>query len=854
MSLRTCAKNKDLVRGMRIHREAVDEGLAEVCSDTLIVMYAKCGALATAQELLEFYGSDNQSTWTALIAGYVRQKKYRKALDCFESMKRQRVAPSAIAYSCALKACGSLKLIHKGEQVHMEIRNQDLLKKDIVLGTTLVDMYARCGALSTAQEVLEELPSRDIFTWSALITGYARHDQGTQALKCLELMQREGLSPDSTTYSCSLKACGTIRSLEKGQQIHAQLVKQGLIGNDLVLSTALVDMYSKCGSLPRAQQMHEDLPFRDVVSWSALISGYAQQNKGMQALECFKKMKNEGLSPNAITYCCILNACGSIMAADEGVKIHDEIVRRGFLRNDIALGNALIDMYVKCGAFGKAQHVLAELPFRDTVSWGTLILGFIQQDQAEKALKCFEEMQHEGISPDSATMACILKACGMIRSIDTGRKFHVEISKQGSLGNDEMLGVSLIEMYAKCGELVMAERVFEELLYRDVFSWNAIIVGYTQNDQADKALKCYEKMQCQKVIPNALTFASILSACACVGALDKGAKIHEDILKQGLLDDDIVLGNALVNMYAKCCALTKASRVFEELPLWDVVSWNILITGYMEDGQGEEALDCFVHMEQNGILPDETTYICILKACGTLGALQKGQQIHEKISIQGLLQENVVIGTVLVDMYAKCGALQIAEQVLRELPSRDAVSWNALIAGYTQHGLAEEALNCLRQMQSDGFVPDSATLSSVLNACCHLGLVDKCLTYLVEMSIDHGVKPHLEHYTCMVDVFGRAGHLEKAVEIIRELPSSNHCVLWRALLGACHKWGDIKVGRWAFEQAVLLDRSDQAAYVLMYNLYRTFNMHAEAERIEVMRRRNATNHMQELAFTVMGIH
>ncbi|MCO5580162.1 hypothetical protein L7F22_034029 [Adiantum nelumboides] len=449
-------------------------------------------------------------------------------------------------------------------------------------------MYAKCGELSQAKSVLEKLPSRDVISWSALITGYVQIGQGQQALECFQDMQLEGIRPNAVTYLCILKACAVLGAVDKGKQIHDEVSRQGLLERSVLLGGALMDMYAKCGALPQARSVLEKLPSRNAVLWSTLISGYASQGQGQQALECFDRMQQEGIPPNAVTYLSILKACASIGAINEGKHVHDEILKQGLLEHDIVLGNALVDMYAKCGALPQARGVLKKLPFRDVVSWSALIAGYAQHGQGQQALECFEQMQQEGVPPDIVTYVCILKSCALIGALDMGKQIHDEISRWGLLEHNISLGGALVDMYAKCGALPQAQSVLEKLPWRDVVLWTALIAGYAQKGQGQFALECYEQMQREGVSPNSVTYVSILKACAVIGAIDKGKQIHDEISRLRLLEHDIVLGSALVDMYAKCGALPQAQNVLEKLPFRDVVLWNALVAGYAQEGQVSE--------------------------------------------------------------------------------------------------------------------------------------------------------------------------------------------------------------------------------------------------------------------------
>ncbi|KAI5082473.1 hypothetical protein GOP47_0002216 [Adiantum capillus-veneris] len=936
-SLRQCAKLKNLPRGSMLYNKIQELGLLPKCLDAVVHMFVKCGALEKAHELLSMHQIRNVSSWTTLIDGYARQGQGEKALNCFDEMQGNSISPDAVTYACILKACGAIKAAERGKEIHDEIVRQGLLETNVVLANSLIDMYARCGMLRSAHSVLEEIPCRDIVSWNVMIAGYARQGEGRQALDCFEQMQGEGFFPNAKTFASVLKACGTLKAFEKGDQIHDEILKQGLLTNDIVLGNALVDMYVKCGALPKAQKVVDELSFHDTITWNTLIAGYVQQDQGEQALSCFKQMQLEGFSPDTMTFTCVLKACGSLKEIDKGEKIYDEISRQRFLNNNIVLCNALIDMYAKCGSLIKARQVLVSMPFRDIVSWNSLIGGYSQQSEWSHALDCFKQMKQEGFSPDAVTFTCLLKACGSIKAIDEGEQIHEELARQGLLKSNVVLATALIDMYAKCDALEKAQQVLEKISVRDVVAWNVIILGYAKQGRAEQTIACFEQMYCEGLSPNAVTLSSVLKAYGMLGCFDKVEQFHDEIGRRGWLGNDLALSTALVDAYVKCGALTKAQHTLEELPFRNTVSWSALIAGYAQQGHGEQALQCFARMKQEGFSPDAVTYACILKACGTIKAADVGEQIHSEIARHGWLESNSMLGNAVVDMYANCGALlkagemlkqlrfpsvvswntliagyvqhgeteqalkcfgqmqlegispnevtfgctlkacaaigatdkgaQIhdvimrqdmlgsdsllgtalvdmyakggalvkAQQVLEELPCRDVVSWSALVAGYAQWGQDKEVRNCLDRMQREGFPPNLVTFSSVLNACSRSGLVEDGYMYLMDMVTKYGVQPHVEHYSCLVDLLGRAGHLDRAIKVIQIMPYFHHFGAWSALLCACQKWGDVNVGRWAFEQAVRVDKSNAAAYVLMANIYSAAGMQEDASKVNAMR-------------------
>ena len=411
----------------------------------------------------------------------------------------------------ALKSCGRSKDLQKGINIHAILLQQGLLYKDLSINNAIVNMYSKCGALSKAQSVFDQIHGfRDVVSWTSLISGYAQYGNAQESLNCFRRMQEEGLEPDPISFACALKACGTIGTTPNGVEIHAKLIKGDLIRKDIVLGTALVDMYAKCGDLGKAKAMFDELYLiRDVILWNALISGYSQHGLGNEALDLFRQMQEEGLLPDVVTLSCILKACGSVGLGNKGEEIHCAMRKEKPYRRNIVLRTSLVDMYAKCGKLETAREVFDEFPMHDVALWNALISGYAQHGHSDEAMKCFDHMIAEGLSPDVITFACILKACGNMVSEEMGRKVHAEVQKQGLLGKNPVLGTALIDMYAKCGSLEKAREVFNELSVHNVISWNTLISSYAKEGLLEEALSCIRRMRKQGLTPDAISFACI---------------------------------------------------------------------------------------------------------------------------------------------------------------------------------------------------------------------------------------------------------------------------------------------------------------------------------------------------------
>lgn len=871
-ALKECVKTRDLCEGDRLHAHLLKRGLLQenvFLGSALVNAYAKCHALAKAQQVFDELPIRNAISWNVLVMGYAQHGHGTQALYCFRGMQQDGFSPDAVTYSCMLKACSIIELKEQGVEIHNEIARKGLLGKDPVLGSALVDMYAKHGLLAKAQEVFNNLLVRDVIAWTTLITGYCHHGQGERALSCFRNMQEQGLSPNAMTFACILKACGNIQAAEEGIKIHAEIERQRFLVKDSVLWNALVDMYAKCGALTHAQSVFNMLPARNIISWTALIVGFYQQGHGEKALKFYERMRMEGLFSNPVTFAHILQACGTLGGLQKGKELHLEILSVGKLR---VLGNALVDMYATCGAIACAQDAFDKLLVKDLVSWNALIAGYCHHSLGDEALNCFDRMQENGFSPNAITCACILRVCGNVDAAEKGREVHAEIVRKGWQEKSIVLGNTLVDMYVKWSALSKAQEVFDTLSIRDVVSWNVLMAGYSKDGGCGIVFDLFNKMKGEGLEPSKVTYSLILNVCGYLDLVDKAQSYFETMgSTHGIvprLEHHTFIAE-LLGRAGQCEKATATMPRFDYLPMWfsllrtccmwgnlnlgilafeqivrldakfikayvclsslyaaagmqeyaqktlvkaqqillddaginDVGVWNALIAGYCEYGNGEEALNCFEQMEFYGPSPSVLTFLCILKACGSVGATEKGRMIHDEIIRRGWLEESSVLATPLVDMYAKCGALMKAQGVFNNLVQKDVVSWTALIAGYCQHGYGREALVCFERMKCEGISPDIVTLACILKACSILGSSEKGQMYFETMSTSYGMVSNLKHHTCLVDLLGCAGQFTKVMGMMKNMPASSYHVCWSALVGTCRKCGNEKVGEVAFEHA-----------------------------------------------------
>ncbi|KAH7443900.1 hypothetical protein KP509_02G054700 [Ceratopteris richardii] len=750
-------------------------------------------------------------------------------------MRQKSLFPNEACFVGLLKSCIQVKDVRKGSTIHADIVSEGLLQKDSHLGNLLVDMYAKSGSIAKAQEVFYMLPRRNVVTWTTLINGYFQSSRIEEALLLYDKMQAHGVSPNSFTFACVLKCCTTIGALNIGLETHVEVARRGLVQVTDYLSCTLVDMYSKFGLLEKAQEVFDSLSSRDVATWTALLTGYAQNELGEEAINCFNRMESEDIFPNAFTYSACVKACGSTKNAHLGAELHVETSRKGLLQGDHVLGSAFVDMYAKCGLVRRAQEVFQTLDVHDVISWNALIAGYLHHQYGEEALQCYEQMQASNVSPDSATFSLALNACSIIQDSKKGMEIHHKITESGLLGGDAVLGNALVEMYAACGMLLKAKEVFDELPRHDVGSWAAFISGLIEHNNDAEALASYQQMIQEAVLPDAMVFTLCLKACTMSGALRKGIEFHGQIAENGVIQNVQGVGNALLDMYAKCSMVHRAQEVFNELHTQDVFSWSKLIAAYAEQNLCEEAVKCFRNLQQIGILPDSVTLTHLLKACSSIGNMSFGTELHLRVEGIGQLNEDILLNNALIDMYAKCGMLKKARDAFNRCHLHDDIAWTAMITSYAQQGRIDDVFRILYSMKINGNKLNSITFISVLTACSHVGYVEEGMLWFDAMVRKYLIPPTLEHYTCMVDLLGRAGQLEKAVDLIKRTPFHSNIELWLTIMGACHKGENVDIARYAFHQVILLDETCTSAYICMYNIFCQAGMHEDAMNIEALR-------------------
>ncbi|KAI8032912.1 Pentatricopeptide repeat-containing protein [Camellia lanceoleosa] len=662
-----------------------------------------------------------------------------------------------------------------------------------------------------------------------------------QAISTLDLMTQQGLSPDLVTYSVLLKSCIRTRQFDLGKLVHSKL-SHSLLDPDSVLLNSLITLYSKSGDWVTANSIFNGMgEHRDMVSWSAMISCFAHNGMQSQSISTFFDMLEFGEYPNQFCLAAVMQACSNSKNAWIGKIIFGFVIKTGYFESDVCIGCALIDMFVKgCGDLGSAKKVFDIMRERNAVTWTLMITRYSQLGQPKDAIELFIDMVVSGFIPDRFTFSSTINACAELELLSLGQQLHSLVVKS-RLTLDVCVGCSLVDMYVKCavdGSMVNSRKVFDRMPDHNVMSWTATITGYVQSGGHDKeAIELYCRMIDGQVVPNHFTFSSLLKACGNLSDPAAGEQIYTNAVKHGLASVNCV-GNSLISMYARSGRMEDARKAFDILFEKNLVSYNTIVDGYAKNLDSNEAFELFNEIEDTGIEVDAFTFASLLSGAASIGAVGKGEQIHARLMKAGF-KSNQCISNSLISMYSKCGNIEAALQVFSEIEDHTVISWTSIVMGLAKHGFATRALKMFQEMLKTGIKPNEVTYIAVLSACSHVGMINEGWKHFNAMYKEHRISPRMEHYACMVDLLGRSGFLEEAIQFINSMPFMADALVWRTLLGACQVHGNTEVGKHAAKMIIKQEPNDPAAYILLSNLYASSGQWDEVVRIRKnMKERN----------------
>ncbi|KAI5319477.1 hypothetical protein L3X38_039185 [Prunus dulcis] len=532
-------------------------------------------------------------------------------------------------------------------------------------------------------------------------------------------------SPTHQTLHHLLEQCSSMRELK---QLHAQIILHSLTNENLTLGKFIsFCSVNHAGNLHYAQLLFDHVHEPNKFMYNSLIRGYSNSDDPFKAFSLYCQMVCSGLSPNEFTLPFVLKVCAGQSAYWEAVVVHGQAIKIG-IGSQVCVQNALINVYGVCGSIRSARNVFDDMSERSLVSWNSMIGCYARMGSCKGAFLLFREMRDFGVGPDKFTLVNLLSVCSQSCDLELGRYVHLYIEVSG-IEVDQILRNALLDMYAKCGHLHLAQTIFyrmthknvvswtsmvsayakhgliefaqeffDQMPLKNVVSWNSMISYYVREGQCRAALDLFQRMLNSGALPDEATLVFILSACSQIGDLVIGKKTHSYICNRNVAPS-VTLFNSLIDMYAKCGAVGIAMDLFTQIPEKNAVSWNIIIGALALHGCGFEAIRIFKQMQAGGIWPDEITFTGLLSACSHSGLLDMGRYYFERMESIYRISPEIEHYACMVDLLGRGGFLEEAIRLLIGMPMKpDTVIWGALLGACRIHGNVDLGKQILKQL------------------------------------------------------------------------------------------------------------------------------------------------------------
>lgn len=536
---------------------------------------------------------------------------FRRFLS-LESSCRQNiwdlVEEQSAYYAILLTRCAQTSSLYNGRAIHGKLIKLHLISS-LFLHNHLLNAYLKCGDLANGVQMFDEMPTKNVVSWTAAIAGLAQNGSSQEALLLFSKMHQSGIRPNEFTFVSVLNACSFSNNCTHPYQIYSGIVKLGFESN-VFLANATITALIRHHKLDEASKVFNECLNKDVISWNAMIAGYLQLSYA-EVPKFWHQMNSEGLKPDYFTFASALTGLAALSDLELGLQVHAQLLKCGF-GNEICVGNSLVDMYIKCYHLDEGFRSFEEMAIKDVISWTQMAAGCLQCGEPQKALSVIEKMKGEGEMPNKFTLATSLNACANLAAFEEGEKIHAFRIKLGRTGIDICVDNALLDMYAKCGSMDAALRIFEAMKDRSIVSWTTMIMGLAQNGQAKKAVNIfYDMMRLDDANPNYITFVCVLYACSQGGLIDEGWEIFSSMSR----DHGISPGEdhyvCMVDLLGRAGRIKEAEEMILRVPFQPgVLIWQTLVGACRLHGDTETGMRAAKHaIDLDGMGP--STYVLL---------------------------------------------------------------------------------------------------------------------------------------------------------------------------------------------------------------------------------------------------
>ncbi|XP_023549692.1 pentatricopeptide repeat-containing protein At3g16610-like [Cucurbita pepo subsp. pepo] len=640
--LRGCVDARFLKQAKTVHGFLLKSKFSN--HDSLVLLnhvadaYSKCSDIDAACRLFDKMSQRNIFSWTVIIAGLAKNGLFHDGFEFFCEMQSQDIFPDQFAYSGVLQICIGLESIELGKMVHAQIVIRGFASHTFV-STALLNMYAKLQKIDDSYEVFNTMTEVNVVSWNAMISGFTSNGLYSDAFDHFLRMKGEGVTPDAQTFISIAKAIGMLRDVNKAKEISRYASELGMDSNTLV-GTGLIDMHSKCGSLQEARSIFDSHFTNCRVNgpWNAMISGYLQSEFNEKALELFAKMCLNNVHLDRYTYCSVFNAIAALKCLSLGKKVHARAIKSGLEVNNISISNAVANAYAKCGSLEDLRKVFYSMEERDLVSWTTLVTAYSQCSEWDKAIEIFSNMREEGFAPNQFAFSSVLVSCASLCLLEYGQQVHGVICKVG-LDMDKCIQSALIDMYAKCGSLAEAKKVFDKISDADTISWTAIIAGHAQHGMVDDALQLFRRMDQLGVEPNAVTFLCVLFACSHGGLVEEGLQYFKLMKETYGLVPGMEHYSCIVDLLSRVGRLNDAMEFISKMPIEpNEMVWQTLLGACRVHGNVELG-ELAARKIRSFKAENSATYVLLSNTYIESGSYKDGLSLRNVMKEQGVKKE-----------------------------------------------------------------------------------------------------------------------------------------------------------------------------------------------------------------------
>lgn len=663
---------------------------------------------------------------------------------------------------------------------------------------TLINMYSRFGNVDSAKHVFDKMAERNEASWNSMISGYVRTGLFQDAGGLFLEMWDRGVELNGYVIASLLTAFSRSKSMFlEGLQIHGLVLKNGLL-YDVFVATSVLHFYGSHALVSDALLLFEEMPDRNVVSWTSLMVNLADDGLFYEVVNLYKKMRQAGVGCNQNTFSTVISSCGSF---DDEFLVHQvlgHVIKTG-LEINVSVANSLMSTFGSFGQMEFACYIFNHIDGHDIISWNSILAGFAHNLAFEETLVYFHLMRLNHGEINETTLSTVLSVCGSVEKLNWGRGLHGLVLTLG-YEMDICISNTLLTVYFESGGYKDAKLLFHGMPEKDLISWNSMMAGYVLGGKCLDVLRMLGVLLREKKLINFVTFASALSACADKEFLSEGMIVHGLVTVSGL-HENLVVGNALISMYGKGGMAHKAKDVFDKMPEKELVTWNALIGGFAENGEVDEALLVFKLMREMDIPSNYITLINVLGSCyDSCHLLRLGMPLHAHILLTGFDSDEYVRNS-LISMYACCGDLDSSNLIFYALINRTPATWNSLVAANAQHGQWEEALKLLLEMQRAGVSFDQFSLSAALAASASLAILEDG-QHLHGLAIKLGLDHH--HYVgnATMDMYGKCGEINDLLKMLPE-PETRSRLSWNILMSAFSRHGHFLKARETFHEMLV---------------------------------------------------